>query len=107
MIYSNTGGYSILSGAAQGNGTALDFRARQNHIIFQTVSGNSAVISYQVAPRESGPWVTYLTVTATVGTTAQHNVSGFYPYVRASLDKVASAAGGSAMAHCEMIPGVA
>lgn len=105
-VYGNTGTWLFSGTQAQGASTANDYRPFQGHFVSQVVSGNSAVIAYEAAPLPGGPWLAYLTVTATVGTTAQHNVSGVYPYVRGNLVAVASGSNLTGTVYIHVTPGL-
>jgi hypothetical protein len=105
-VLNNPATFLASARATQGTGSGVDCRHTSHFAWLRwCVSGNSAVFSLD-ASDDAQTWLAALTVTATVGTTGYSSLAGYFPYVRANVTKVASAAGGSAQVTIFYAPGL-
>ncbi len=97
----------LMSGvSANAIGTPYDNRQNGDYgYLWYQESGNSAIFHAQASYDPSGAFVTFLTVTAIIGS-GHAAVSAYYPYIRIQLGSAFSAAGGSAALMVHWTPGV-
>jgi len=86
----------LASGLAEEiTGSAHDMRHVLNHgYLWFQASGHSAIFNFEASHDTTG-WLPIATYTATATQTGTAQVAGFFPYVRANVVEVYSAAGGS------------
>lgn len=100
-------GFLVRSASANGvTGSALDCLLAPNYgILTYSVGGNSAIWDLMVAA-DNSIFVTALSVTSTAASSAQLQISAYYPYIKAGARLIYSAAGGSAVVTINYTPGI-
>lgn len=108
FVRNNPAGYLAQAQAAEGTGNrpALDCRATQNYgYLFYKASGHSAIFNIE-ASHDLTAWMVVATYTATATQTGTAQLAGYFPYMRANLVEVYSAAGGSGVLWAFYAPGL-
>jgi hypothetical protein len=97
----------LLSGiSAEGTGSALDTRNAANYAyMVYMASGHSGIFNLEVSHDKTG-WMIASTHTATATQTGTAQIAAFYPYVRANVVELYSAAGGTGILYAHYTPGV-
>lgn len=105
-VYSPLGGQLLSAHSAQITGSAFDTRmAADRGYLFFKASGESAIFNFE-ASHDAAQWVIQQRVTATATQTGALQLTGYFPYVRANLTQVYSAAGGSGVVWVHWTPGL-
>jgi len=107
-IYSDPACFLLSGASAGGPGpTAIDGRAVKPYgYLFYQASAQSGVFSVQ-ASHDRTAWLTVATYTATATQTGTAQLSGHYPYLRATVDALYSGAGKTGMLWAYYAPGLA
>ncbi len=108
FVRNNPAAYIASAQAAQGTGnkTPLDCRATMNYgYLWYQASGHSAIFNIE-ASHDLTAWMVVATYTATATQTGTAQLAGFYPYIRANVVEVYSAAGGSGVLWAFYAPGL-
>lgn len=103
----NPADYLLSAVSAEGAGpTALDCRATMNHAyLFYQAAGHSGIFTLQ-GSHDNTAWMNIATYTATATQSGTAQIAGFYPYVRATVNELYSAAGGTGTLYVHYSPGL-
>lgn len=92
-VISNPSNLLVSAGQGSGNGSALDVRAAYGQFMQIATYAASAIYTFQVS-YDATAWLSSATYTA-ITTTAIVSGNNYYPYVRAQVNSLYSAAGGT------------